>query len=518
MSLRLRLLYGTDRLLAVALASVLVGTTLAFGGAVWWARPVLALLTAVFVVLGMVRTLLEGKLRILKSPLAFFGLLALGLAAVQLAPLPAKAARVLSPRSREVYTMGTLPKLALADNPALELPETPQNRSPVTLDRAATLRWLAGGLVCLALFWGVSHFADRLGRLYLVWGCIVAAFALNTVFALVQILCRANGLFGFIEPGNGPIWAPSYEDLLNTPNSVVLRGAGGETLPDWATYVPERTFQLGSMLGGPAAYLALGSIGLPLTLALMLQIMAPRGSREGLSARLGESGQGSLVLLLAGLLVASGVLVGLIAGPWLSLPFLIALLIAGIPCARPTGLRWTAVAMTFLGVSAVGLGIGWGVLADRTPNLVPEVRVEAPSSLARTWSDTWKIVRDFPVLGTGLGSFATVHPYYKAQDQAQTTALSSVAQWVSETGLMGLALLLTAGLWSLSRLRVSVLRVGSADRALVFGLIGAALGFSLYSTVYWTVELAAVAVSVSALGGTWNRWLAGGTDLFIERA
>ena len=60
-------------------------------------------------------------------------------------------------------------------------------------------------------------------------------------------------------------------------------------------------------------------------------------------------------------------------------------------------------------------------------------------------------------------------------------------------------------------------RVGTADRSLVFGLIGAAAGFSLFSAVHWTVELSAVAVAASAWGGTWNRWLAGGTDLFVER-
>ena len=60
-------------------------------------------------------------------------------------------------------------------------------------------------------------------------------------------------------------------------------------------------------------------------------------------------------------------------------------------------------------------------------------------------------------------------------------------------------------------------RVGSADRTLAYGLIGAAIGFSLWSVVHWAVELPAVAISASALGGTWNRWLAGGTDLFVDR-
>ena len=75
-----------------------------------------------------------------------------------------------------------------------------------------------------------------------------------------------------------------------------------------------------------------------------------------------------------------------------------------------------------------------------------------------------------------------------------------------------------AVLWSVWRLPTCLKRVGSADRALAHGLIGAAVGFSLWSILHWTIELPAVAISASALGGTWNRWLAGGTDLFVDRA
>jgi hypothetical protein len=96
--------------------------------------------------------------------------------------------------------------------------------------------------------------------------------------------------------------------------------------------------------------------------------------------------------------------------------------------------------------------------------------------------------------------------------------MSSLLQWGVESGSIGLALLGAMVVWSLWRLRGAVLRVGTADRTLAFGLIGAALGFGLWSAVHWAVELPAVAISASALGGTWNRWLAGGTDLFVDRA
>jgi hypothetical protein len=90
-------------------------------------------------------------------------------------------------------------------------------------------------------------------------------------------------------------------------------------------------------------------------------------------------------------------------------------------------------------------------------------------------------------------------------------------QCAVESGAVGLGIVGLAAFWCLFRLPVCLKRVGSADRTLAYGLIGAALGFTLWSVVHWTVELPVVAISASALGGTWNRWLAGGTDLFVER-
>jgi hypothetical protein len=90
-------------------------------------------------------------------------------------------------------------------------------------------------------------------------------------------------------------------------------------------------------------------------------------------------------------------------------------------------------------------------------------------------------------------------------------------QCAIESGAVGLALLALATLWCVCRLPASLKHVGSAERTLAYGLIGAALSFGLWSVVHWTVELPAVAIAASALLGTCNRWLAGGTDLFVER-
>lgn len=519
MNLRLRLLTWTDRLTAAALALLLTGTTAAFGGRVWWAPAALGALCVALVALGLARALLEGSVRVFKSPLTALGLLALGLAVGQLAPLPGRLAGRVSPASQAVYSSGFLTERARALDPEVALPEPLPIRSPATLDRPATLRWLAGAAACLAVFWAVAQYADRLNRLYVVWGCVVAGFFLNTAVAAVQVACGSRGLYGFIEPGLGPTPAPTWNDLLEGPNLSVLRAAAAarDGHPAWALAVPDRPFFVGTQMGGPGAYLALGSVGLPLALALTLQLIAPRGSREPLAARLGHSGQGSLVALVYGLLTASAALAGLLAGPHYSAALGLGLVLAGLPAARLSGLRWTAVGLTLLPLAALAAGAGLGAVWAGSRTFPPPVPAEDLRAAARVWRDALPIARDFPIVGTGLGTFASVYPFYKTQDAAATTAMSSLLQWWVESGVVGLGLLAVGLLWCLVRLPGAVRRVGTADRALAFGLIGAAAGFMVFSAIHWTVELASVALAASALAGAGNRWLAGGTDLFVER-
>jgi hypothetical protein len=436
--------------------------------------------------------------------------------------LPAALARRLSPAAHEIYSFGVMPGLARADFPGARLEEPAQIRSPATLDRAATLRWVFGALACLGIFWTVSHFADRLKRLYLIWGCVLTAFLLNGAFGLVQMAGGVEGLLGFLRPGAAPYWAPSVSDLLDAPTQTSLRrtndvaGSAASTAPQPAAVVPDQPVLMGTMIGGYGGFLALGSLALPLGLAIVLHSLAPRGSRESLSTRLSHKGQGSLIVLLLLLLFASGFLVGMSTGPIFSVPFIVGLAVVGLPTVRLT--RGWSLGLTALLVASVVLGVVLAASWRAELGGPPPVASASWDAARIIWRESLTVFADFPIVGTGMGSFSAIHPYVKTRDASSTTAMSSLLQWGVESGGIGLALLAAMVVWSVWRLRGAVLRVGSADRTLAFGLIGAALGFSLWSVVHWAVELPAVAISASALGGTWNRWLAGGTDLFVDRA
>ena len=286
--------------------------------------------------------------------------------------------------------MGTLPGLARTDLPSVRLDEPATVRSPATLDRAATLRWLVGAAACLGIFWAVTHFADRLGRLYLVWGCVVAAFVLNAALALVQIVGHADGLYGFIQPGRAPVWAPSADDLLETPASGDLAQAG-TLLPRRPTrhpaleriaLVPNPSFSFGTMMGSQGAFLALASLALPLALAIVLHVLAPRGSRESLSYRLKHTGQGGLTVLLVVMMVVGTFLVGLMAGPWFCPPFALGIAAVGLP--RAAGSRSLSFGLLLLLLASLGLGatlaVDWPALIGGQPPVAGHLVENSPGS------------------------------------------------------------------------------------------------------------------------------------------
>jgi O-antigen ligase len=122
----------------------------------------------------------------------------------------------------------------------------------------------------------------------------------------------------------------------------------------------------------------------------------------------------------------------------------------------------------------------------------------------------------FPVAGVGLGGFDAIYPQVKRHDARSSHLAGSVLQFWAETGVAGGLLIAAGRVWAAWRLPGAWKRVGTADRALAGGMLGTLAAFAAASFVHWTVALPCVAVAAAAVAGTINRWLAGGTDLFLE--
>ena len=235
-TLRDRLLILTDRLLAVLVATLVMGATLAFGGGVWWARPVLAFSSFSWDRAGLARAGLAGAWRITKSPLPLVGLLGLflGLSSSRPCPTPLRvdfaslAGRSHAGRVSRSSRRG----LARADR-ARGCIVARQRRSigHAALDRRGV--GMSGSVLC------VGQFTDRLRHLF-VWSGVASSPHFSSPPRSAWCNCsarQADSMASCTRASAGPI-APSFDDLLNTPNTTVLRlvslSAGAATQPGLA--------------------------------------------------------------------------------------------------------------------------------------------------------------------------------------------------------------------------------------------------------------------------------------------
>ena len=165
---------------------------------------------------------------ILKSPLTLLGFLALALGVLQLVPLPPALARqALAGRAGDLFASGRDPE-AGAGRPAVGPSSVEPAAGPLAGDaRSRRDPALAGRCGRLP--------GDLLGRLAFRRSTEPAlpglgkrggGLLLNAALGLVQIAGQAGGLYGFLQPGKAPIWAPSLDDLLETPVDGGLAPAG----------------------------------------------------------------------------------------------------------------------------------------------------------------------------------------------------------------------------------------------------------------------------------------------------
>lgn len=514
---RNRIRKAVDRLPSTLVATLIVVTTLGFGGAVWWARPATTAAAILLALSVALRAWQRRSWSLLRSPLGLLGALAMLVAVAQITPLPASLAKRISPHAQQLYSVGALPGASAAVGPEFA---AAASRTPASVDRPATLRWLVGAAACLVVFLVVAHDCDRLGRTLTAWGSVLGCFFLFTLFGWVQVLGGAEDhLFGVYPIGKAPGWGPSLVDQWTVPGAIELKtiSAPGGSASNWVLPRPIVPDSVAGLMGGPGAFLALAALGLPLGLGLAIHCVAPRGARTTLADRLVRSNRGGIALVVLVLTILSAVLVGVLAGPLLCLPFLLGLLVAALPGARAAGTGWVALGGTALALAGLGAGVALGGVIGRPDGLSPLARIDGWEATRALWLETVRIACDFPLFGSGLGSFPLIHPYYKETYLSSTTAWNSFLRFWSEAGLAGLALLVLAAAWCVVRLPAALRRVGTADRVLAFALVGSVVGFAAFSAMHWTLELPAVSLAACVVAGTLDRWLAGGTDLFVER-
>ncbi|GBC84996.1 Lipopolysaccharide assembly protein B [bacterium HR11] len=378
-----------------------------------------------------------GRLPETRLPLrAWTGLVGFfGLVLFTLAPLPAGVLRVVAPETARVWDRARPEDFSrlLDDIPQggavralLPLMGSDRPCRPISIWPEGTwhdlMDWTACGAVAFAVAYGWRR------RTLIGW-----TFGAVIVLAVFQAL---YGLFGYwtghlpwpaaeratVDRASGSFYnANHYVDFLGLSLPVAIAvwlGWWGELRRRLPRNFWGRVRVVLNTAGGLFPVLTLG------ILAILLGIGFSR-SRGGISATL---------LVLAGMLLGGSLRRSNRRE-------------AVAPGSRPGGRRrWVRplVVLLLLGL-VLFLWVGPRPILERLALIPQELELE-PGRRLSAWRDTLRLIGRFPVWGTGLGTFGeafyTVQSFYSGG--RWNAAHNELLQWVSDTGLLGLAAL---GVW-----------------------------------------------------------------------
>ncbi|MEE9542396.1 MAG: O-antigen ligase family protein [Thermodesulfobacteriota bacterium] len=378
-------------IIEAALAALILFTPFAFGAAPLWAYTFMELTVLFIVTVWVIKMISEGELKFPRTPLNLFILLFLILVIFQIVPLPEFLLNIISPATGQFYD--DTYKAIAAGLPSGSI--APRLASTVSLNPYATKAEFIKFLAYLGTFFIViANFNSRarLRRLLIV---IVATGFLLALFALIQYFTwngRVYWFYDYIKGGSpfGPfINKNNFAGYINLIIPLALA---------MTFYEKDKAVKI------LFAFMALVMTG-----ALFLSM-----SRGGSLAFLGSMAFMGFLLFFTR------------QGQGRRLAFVI----PGI-----------FLVVVFFFLASVGID----PVVERLSTLTSSATYTRQVRWT-VWASTIQIIKDYPVLGTGLETFETVFPAYRSPQVWNLhwrDAHNDYLQLLAETGFIGFLIALS---------------------------------------------------------------------------
>jgi O-antigen ligase/tetratricopeptide (TPR) repeat protein len=407
------------RLVDIGLMATIFLVPYFMGGRYATGQMVFVLLVAVTATCWCLRTLTDRGRRWVRTPADWIVPAGIALIALQWTPLPTAVLAAVTPK-----TTAYLPMWASAGD-AVGWMGT-WNR--ISLVPQATLGGLALFVAYGLLFFVVVQRVKSLADILRILRWIALSAAVMAGFGLLQYLL-SNGKF---------LWI--YQHPFRT-TSVYVNGS----------FINRNHFTHLLALGlGPVLLGVVGAIRSGASRS------RDHGGRHPLAADRWPAGE-TFWRVALGLIVFAG-LMSLSRGGMIVMALALAVFMAHAYRARRLGRRLVVGGLAVATVVVAALSIhGYDRVALRLDDLRSASldRLDRHRGRREIWAANLAVIADYPLLGTGVGSHREVHPMYRDDSPSveYTHAENGYLQIAAETGLVGLALLLTGmavcGSWSI---------------------------------------------------------------------
>ncbi|MBI5912280.1 MAG: O-antigen ligase family protein [Betaproteobacteria bacterium] len=359
---------------------------------------------------------------------------------LQLVPLPLELLQALSPEAARAHAAAAWPAAASA--------------APLTLDQYGTLDGALKSAAYVAFFALSLALLDRPGRIAIAaYILVISGFAqamYGGLTSLSETGADAHGSFA-----NRDHFAAYLVMCLSVGLGLLISELTGEVSRSWKQF-----------FRNVVAWILSPKMRLRLALVVMVIALVLTRSRMGNTS------------FFLSLLITGGIGLVLAKRASRSMVVLIASLIV-------------------IDIFIVGAYFGVQRVLDRIEQttMQAEDRDEVASDAIGMW-------KDYPVFGSGLGSFQVVFPRYSQQDLGAlfTHAHNDYLQFASETGVVGIALLgLLVFTSFLAALRAQIIRHDPLMRAISFGAMMAIIALGMHSAVDFNLQIPANALTFMLL-------------------
>ena len=429
-----------DRAIEVLLCGLLLFCPATFGGVHAWAEEVVIAIAVAITLLLAIKLMLRPDARFVTTwtylPIALF----LGLVAFQLLPLPTSAMRVLSAATARTKTdlLSDLPNAASV-----------LAKMSLTFNADATLRQLRLLLAVVFVFVAVVNVYQRIEQIRRLLVTIALIGSATAILAIAQSVTHASRIYWLIPTTSGVASSGTFENhshfcqFMNLSIGAML----ALLLLQWYTFF--RNGELGE-------------------LDWRQKLLSPEFR--------------TLWLLIAALvLAATSILLSLSRGGVISM--IVAALVT-VPLiatkAHVKGAGWTFVLLV-LAISGVLFYFGSEAVFARLGSITYARSQGSRLEMLRDLTHAW---RQYPIFGTGLGSYRYVYPFFDTSGISAVAAHAEneYAQTMTETGAIGLAV----AMWFLAIVAASFTRAirgrRSASGAIAIGLGYGLIAILLHST------------------------------------
>jgi O-antigen ligase/tetratricopeptide (TPR) repeat protein len=379
---------------------LLVFTPLAIGTVQPWSISLMEVMAFIILGLWLLRTALSKEISLVKTPLSPLISASIFLLIFQMIPLPEWLIRSISASTDKIYLTFTAHGEGIIKT--------------ISLYRGATIEEFFKFAAYASIFFVIVNHYRTEKQLEGIFITIIMMGCFISIFAVVQKILWNDRLFWFY---------PLKEGI--TSNRTFI----------WGPYINHNHF---------AAYMEMAiPIGLGILLYNMNNIHNPGGipfKQRIVSSLQSEKLPMMIFLTLSVLIMSALVFYSLSRGGILG--YTSSLVFFGALISRRRSLRKKARPLIAIGVIALSIAAITGI--SRIEDRFREIGETENIPRLDIWADTVNMVRDFPVLGTGAGTFRSVYPIY--QTKYPVTIFehteNDYIETLTDTGIAGLLILI----------------------------------------------------------------------------